>query len=171
MTPAAFKIQPARCLRVISQLMAAFAGILVGGSAFGTPANKAALEKHYDRFLARSLNRCTTCHLPSDRKAPESLAEFPHNPYGARLRLLREELSAAGQNADLDARLSRIATEDTDGDQVSNETELLLGHNPGDGKDTPGPGQLAQSRQRQSEFGTFLNTYRWQPFQAPPLPP
>lgn len=170
MTPAAHKIQPAICLRVISQLMAAFAGILVGGSAFGTPANKAALEKHYDRFLARSLNRCTTCHLPSDRKAPESLAEFPHNPYGARLRSLREELSAAGQNADLDARLSRIATEDADGDHISNETELLLGHNPGDVHDTPSPGQLAEAHQRQSEFSAFLTTYRWQPFQAPPRP-
>lgn len=43
----------------------------------GTPANKAALEKHYDRFLARNLARCATCHLPSENKNPESLDEFP----------------------------------------------------------------------------------------------
>src|SRR5258705_9421602 len=37
--------------------------------ALGTPANKAALDRHYDRFLAKELNRCTTCHLPSPNKA------------------------------------------------------------------------------------------------------
>ena len=46
-------------------------------SAMATPANKAALEKHYDKFLAKNLARCTTCHLPSDNKNPESLDEFP----------------------------------------------------------------------------------------------
>jgi hypothetical protein len=39
-----------------------------GGAAFATPANRAALEHHYDRFLAKELNRCTTCHLPSARR-------------------------------------------------------------------------------------------------------
>src|SRR5262245_22899446 len=61
--------------------------LLISAGADATPANKAAFEKHYDRFLARELNRCTTCHLPSDKKAPESLQEFPHNPFGHRLRL------------------------------------------------------------------------------------
>ena len=43
-----------------------------------TPANKAALEKHYDKFLVKNLARCTTCHLPSENKNPESLEDFPN---------------------------------------------------------------------------------------------
>jgi len=60
--------------------------LLLAHAASATPANKAALEKHYDKFLTRELARCTTCHLPSDNKNPESLDEFPHNPFGVRLR-------------------------------------------------------------------------------------
>src|SRR5262245_47775843 len=97
-----------------------------------TPANKAALVSHYDNFLSDSLARCTTCHLPSDRKNPQSLDEFPHNPFGRRLRILREEWSAAGKSSKLSSRLDWIASEDSDGDGTANETELLLGHNPGD---------------------------------------
>src|SRR5436189_232164 len=41
-----------------------------------TPANKAALDRHFDRFLAKNLNACTTCHLPSDKKDPQNLDEF-----------------------------------------------------------------------------------------------
>ena len=102
-----------------------------------TPANKTALARHFDRFLAKELNRCTTCHLPSDKKSPETLAEFPHNPFGDRLRLLGEELGRAGAKKDIPTRLARIAREDADGDGTDNETELLVGHNPGDAKDTP----------------------------------
>ena len=67
----------------------AFIGALLALSVVisrATPANKAALEKHYDKFLSKNLARCTTCHLPSDNKNPESLDEFPHNPFGERLR-------------------------------------------------------------------------------------
>src|SRR6187549_2152220 len=63
--------------------------------ASATPANKAALDKHYDRFLARSLSRCTTCHLPSENKNPENLEQFPHNPFGDRLRAIRKDLPQA----------------------------------------------------------------------------
>ena len=41
-----------------------------------TPPNKAALERHYDKFLAKDLARCTTCHWPSENKNPESVDEF-----------------------------------------------------------------------------------------------
>ena len=60
-----------------------------------TPVNKAGLERHYDKFLGAGLNRCTTCHQPSDKKDPQSLDEFPHNVFGDRLRKLGEELEAA----------------------------------------------------------------------------
>src|SRR5262245_43949634 len=100
-------------------------------TALATPANKTALAKHFDRFLVKELNRCTTCHLPSDKKSPETLAEFPHNPFGDRLRVLGEEPTRSGAKLSLPTRLARIAREDADGDGTDNETELLLGHNPG----------------------------------------
>src|SRR5687768_12997372 len=108
-----------------------------------TPANKAALQKHYDRFLFSDLNRCTTCHLPSDKKNPESLDEFPHNPFGHRLRLLRQELEKNDEPHSIAIRLTKVAPEDADSDGVPNETEILLGHNPGDPKDLPNLQKLA----------------------------
>ena len=30
------------------------------------------MERYYDRYLPKRLNACTTCHLPSDNKSPES---------------------------------------------------------------------------------------------------
>ncbi len=136
---------------------------LVDSSA--TPANKSALEKHYDRFLAKELNRCTTCHLPSDKKTPASLDEFPHNAFGHRLRLLGEELAKAGAKKDIPARLAQAAQEDADGDGVANETEILLGHNPGDPKDTPDAKELNEVGPRQAEWSKFFSSYRWQPFE------
>lgn len=136
----------------------------------GTPANRAALEKHYDRFLTKELNRCTTCHLPSEIKSPESLDDFPHNPFGHRLRVLGQQLGQAGQKHDLPTRLAMVATEDSDGDKVDNETEILLGHNPGNANDTP---KETTIEARRAEFARFLASYRWQPFepvQRPPVP-
>jgi hypothetical protein len=138
---------------------------LAGIHAGATPANKSALEKHYDRFLARELDHCTTCHLPSEKKAPESLDEFPHNPFGHRLRLLGEELAKAGAKKDIPSRLARVAREDADGDGAENEIEILLGHNPGDPKDTPTAEELAGVAPRQSEWARYLRSYRWQPFE------
>src|SRR5206468_6531817 len=88
-----------------------------------TPANRAALEKHYDRFLAKGLDKCRTCHLPSENRAPENLQEFPHNPFGDRLRVVGERLAQQGLKSDLSSRLGIVAKEDADGDGVDNETE------------------------------------------------
>jgi hypothetical protein len=141
--------------------------------AFATPANKAALDRHYDRFLAKELNRCTTCHLPSDNKSPQSLDEFPHNPFGARLRALGIELTQAGKAKDIPARLAAISEEDSDGDGVANQIELLLGHNPGDAADKPSAKERREAGSRRAEFDKFLAGYRWRPFepvQRPPVP-
>jgi len=138
-------------------------------SASGTPANKAALDKHYDRFLAKGLSRCTTCHLPSENKNPESLEEFPHNPFGDRLRAIRKELPQAER--DIPARLQRVATEDSDGDGVANEVEILLGRNPGNAEDKPDAKEREAARARTAEFAKFLASYRWQPFDAVKRPP
>src|SRR5256885_15754159 len=70
-------------------------------AAQATPANKAALDRHFDRFLSKNLNACTTCHLPSDKKEPQNLDEFPHNPFGARLRAAKKELAAQAKPTDI----------------------------------------------------------------------
>jgi hypothetical protein len=134
-------------------------------AAIATPANKAALEKHYDRFLAKTLARCTTCHLPSDNKNPESLDEFPHNPFGARLRAAGQQLVADGKKKDIPTRLQLVAREDSDGDGVDNQTELLLGYNPGDANSLPAKKELADAQRKRAEFDKYLASYRWQPFE------
>ncbi|HEY6168290.1 MAG TPA: DUF1549 domain-containing protein, partial [Verrucomicrobiae bacterium] len=135
-------------------------------TAVATPANKTALVKHYDRFLAKSLNNCSTCHLPSDKKNPESLEEFPHNPFGDRLRKVGEEAEKSGKKMDIPHRLAQIAKEDADGDGVDNETELLLGHNPGNAKDTPAKKELADGKKKVAEWTKVLASYRWKPFET-----
>src|SRR6185295_17527585 len=112
------------------------------------------------------LNKCTTCHLSSENKNPESLDEFPHNPFGARLRLVGKELAAEGKKKDIPARLAVVAQEDSDGDGVANLTELLLGHAPGDSADKPGEKELADAKRVHTEFDKFLASYRWKPFEA-----
>lgn len=135
-------------------------------TAGATPANKAALVKHYDKFLPKALNACTTCHLPSDNKHPETLADFPHNPFGDRLRKLGEEAAKAGKKLDIPHRLADVSKEDTDGDGVNNETELLLGHQPGNAKDTPTKKELADDKKKLADWTKVLASYRWKPFEA-----
>ncbi len=160
-------------LRVATHALCALALWVPVLEVFATPANKAALDRHYDRFLAKELNRCTTCHLPSANKSPQSLDEFPHNPFGARLRALGIELAKAGKAKDIPARLAAVAEEDSDGDGVANQTELLLGHNPGDATDKPSARERREAGSRRAEFDKFLAGYRWRPFepvQRPPVP-
>src|SRR6266566_7610843 len=111
-------------------------------TARATPANRTALDRHFDRFLPKKLNACTTCHLPSDKKDPQNLDEFPHNPFGARLRAAKKELAAQNKPTDIPARIALIANEDSDSDGVDNLTELLLGHGPGDKADAPTSAEL-----------------------------
>jgi hypothetical protein len=140
------------------------------GTALATPANKAAFERHFDRFLAKSLAACTTCHLPSDNKNPESLEEFPHNPFGDAVRKAGRHLLAEGKRRDMESRLLRIAADDSDGDGVDNQTEILLGHRPGDASDHPTPAELATIAPRRDAFATFLKSYKWRPFEPATRP-
>jgi hypothetical protein len=145
--------------------------LLLAISAHATPANKAALDRHFDRFLPKNLNACTTCHLPSDKKDPQSLDEFPHNPFGVRLKAEKKELAAAGKPTDIPARISAIASEDSDGDGVDNLTEILLGHGPGDPNDKPTAAELTNAPAKLAEFSKFLSSYRWRPFEPVIRPP
>ena len=152
-------------LRPVAQIAFVLIGcamLVSARNSFATPANKAALKRHYDTFLSESLNRCTTCHLPSDKKNPESLDEFPHNEFGKQLR----SLAATIDSKNIPTRLKAASAEDADGDGVKNEDEILLGHNPGDSKDTPTAAALESLPARAREFAQFLNSYRWEPFRS-----
>ena len=140
--------------------------------AHATPANKAALVRYYGRFLPRRLDSCSACHLPANSNSmPTSLKEFPHNPFGKRLREVGLELVKQGKKADIAARLRAIAKEDSDGDGVGNEAELLLGHAPGDSADRPSASEMLVMQSKQLEFARYLSAYRWQPFEAVKRPP
>src|SRR5215203_6086947 len=100
-----------------------FLSLLVPWGGWATPANRAAFSQHYDRFLARKLNQCTTCHQPSARENPATLDEFPHNPFGAQLRHANTNSPGATEPTDLVTRLAAVASLDADHDGVPNEIE------------------------------------------------
>jgi hypothetical protein len=151
-------------VRVTRYFVLMLAGFAWAAALRATPANKAALQRHFGPFLGKGLDRCTTCHLPSSNKSPESLDEFPHNPFGARLRAL-------GKSKSIGERVALIGKEDSDRDGVANEIELLLGHNPGDAEDVPTKKEVAGIAAQQGEFRKFLASYQWRPFDAVKQPP
>src|SRR5439155_10685396 len=135
----------------VTRLSSIFVLILAWTSASATPANKAALVKYYGQYLPTNLNSCTTCHLPAKLDhPPENLDEFPHNPFGKRLRSLGKQLMEQGKSKDIPTRLQLIAKEDADADDISNAAELLLGHGPGDANDKPSKQDLASLARRQA---------------------
>ncbi len=130
------------------------------------PMHLKSLGEHYGTFLAGRLNQCGTCHLPSTTgKAPESLADLPHNPFGKRLAAVLEELRQAGKATDFSTRLRAVGGQDSDGDGVPNRTEILTGHRPGDPTDRPSPKELAGYGKTMTRFAAYASTYRWRPFQ------
>src|SRR4051812_43301174 len=116
--------------------------LVAATGARATPANRAGMERHFGEFLAKNLRNCSVCHLPSDKKDPETLEEFPHNPFGEALRKAGSQLRSEGKKREMPARLAIVAEQDSDGDGVANLSELLLGHNPGDAKDKPTDAEL-----------------------------
>lgn len=145
-------------------------GISLSSHANATPANRAAFSSHFGTFLARKLDNCATCHqdshAPHTTALPSTLAEFPHNRFGARLRTLGEDLHKAGKKADIPRRIELTANEDSDHDGVDNLTEILLGHNPGDPNDKPSAVEIALAGSKKAAFARYLASYRWQPFES-----
>jgi len=164
MTPRFARATAAKTSSVSTSLFVVLLLLLSLCTGRSTPANKSALEKHFGSFLPKEASRCTTCHLPSDKKLPETLDEFPHNAFGDRLRSVRNGAGRSGQKQDIATALALVANEDADHDGVANEIEILLGRNPGDAKDTPDDNALRQAPIRQKEFAAFLASYRWEPF-------
>src|SRR5688500_2741922 len=89
----------------VSRVAAVAASVLFALGAEGTPANKAALERHFGKFLAKGLQSCATCHLPATGKDPESLEDIPHNTFGEALAKAGRQLRREGRKRDIEARL------------------------------------------------------------------
>jgi hypothetical protein len=135
-------------------------------SAEARPPYKRAIADHYGKFLSKKLNDCRTCHLPeAEAKALKLPGEKPHNVFGARLKVVRQELKKAGKPSSIENALDAIENEDADGDGVSNLVELLTGHFPGDKNDRPTELELAKSKALVIEYTKFKSGYPWRPFE------
>ncbi len=149
--------------------------VLTGGQSTlrATPANKSALEKQLGPLLVDTMQNCAICHTHDHGTGLESLEEFPHNPFGERIRTAKSELKKAGKPSQIADRLALIASEDTDGDGIANLDELLLGHQPGKKSDRPDAAELKQLDARHRRYAEFQKRYPWQPFQpvTRPAPP
>ncbi len=146
--------------------------LLLGASAWAKPAHKKALADFLGPRLAPRLNDCRTCHLPDAPGGVEG-SDKPHNPFGARLAAVRDELKKAGKKSDIADRIRAIANEDSDGDGVPNLLELLAGHNPGDKADRPSAAELDKALQVQTAFLKEIESRSWsafEPVRRPPLP-
>src|SRR5437868_12057402 len=136
--------------------------LVVATSISARPVHKRALADYFGPFLAAKLNDCRTCHLPDNKNEGDADAtEKPHNPFGARLAAVKQELKKAGKGTTIAERLEAIADEDSDGDGVSNLLELLSGHFPGDPDDKPTAAELARTRDTLAAFRKSKNAYAW----------
>jgi len=130
-------------------------------SVWATPANKSALARHLGQFLPTKLNSCAICHVRANAQGAESLDDFPHNAFGHRLRGLGDKLSLA-------ERFEKIAGEDSDGDGMSNLSELLAGSSPGNADHFAKAEAPLMAR-----YIEFRRRYAWRPFakiRRPPVP-
>jgi hypothetical protein len=146
-------------------LLAGTLFLAVPQSAQARPAHKRALADYMGPYLSQQLNDCRTCHVPDTGKAdPLADDDKPHNPFGARLKEIKRELSKAGKSTSIAARLQAIAEEDSDGDGVPNLLELITGHNPGDPNDKPTDAEITAGRKKLAEFLKYKSAYPWTPF-------
>ncbi|RLT12529.1 MAG: DUF1553 domain-containing protein [Planctomycetota bacterium] len=141
-------------LRGIISLASFFAMLM---PAVANPAHKAGMIDRYGRLLAKSSASCKTCHvLDPGISLPTRLSDIPHNAFGLRL--------ANWPKLEIEKRLANIAREDTDGDGVSNELELLTGTNPGEKTSTPTQTQQSDGAIKQLLLAYRLADYAFRPF-------
>ena len=135
--------------------------------ALARPAHKKAFADYLGPYLTAQLNDCRTCHVPDAGKTdPLGGDDKPHNPFGARLKAVKHELSKAGKSTSIAARIEAIAEEDSDGDGVPNLLELITGHNPGDPTDKPTDAEITAGRKKLAEFLKSKSSYHWTPFET-----
>jgi hypothetical protein len=149
--------------------------LLVAAPLSARPPHKKALADHFGPLLPLPLIDCRTCHEPAPPASPpDALVEDrPHNPFGARLKAIKEDLRQAGKKTDIPTRLESIAEEDADRDGTPNLIELLLGHNPGEAADKPSATELNDGAKKLAAYRDAQKSYRWRPFdvvQRPAIP-
>ena len=147
--------------RHLTVLLLAIASLAIATSpASATRINKARTARYLGSHLPLRLNNCQLCHTSANAHGAQSLDEFPHNPFGDRLRQLTND-----KQSTIEDRLAQIIDEDADGDGVSNLDEILAGTFPGNPKDTPKSLDTEQQSQRRQAYMEHTGRYRWRPFQ------
>ena len=137
--------------KFLKSILAAAIAICSAGPTLASPAHKAALIDRYGRLLPKASASCITCHTSDPGiHMPTRLADIPHNAFGARL--------AALGSSDIETRLAKIASEDTDHDGTSNELELLAGTNPANASERPTPTQRTDAALKQLPLSCLLYT-------------
>jgi hypothetical protein len=137
-------------------IVIAILALLGTSSLLATPANKRALERHFGNLLPKNLNSCATCHVHAEAHGAETLKEFPHNLFGARLRALSHKTR-------INDRLSTVTDEDSDADGSSDLIEILAGTAPGDAKQKPHLTSAALAT-LSARYEKLRNQYEWAPF-------
>ncbi len=166
---------PSRGIRRVLPFALAFLLLAMQPALQARPRFKENLKKHYGDLLAHSLQDCTTCHLAKAQVADAAVFETkpPHNPFGARLKALGEELKAHGEPSGIIPRLRAAAAEDSDGDGTPNEIEILAGRRPGDESDAPSSDEVRAAAEKLRAFQRDQPSYPWEPFRpvVRPAPP
>ena len=122
---------------------------LAAPAAHARPPYKKALADFLGLPADSKLNDCRTCHVPSTGdESPDG--PKPHNPFGARLKAVKDELKRAGRKTDIVSRIIAIADEDSDSDGVPNLLELAKGHAPGEPEPKPTAAEAAEGRKAET---------------------
>ncbi len=132
------------------------------------PPYKHGLKKLYGARLNSNLHQCSTCHVTRDEvPANEDFDEEnpPHNVFGERLRALGDSIGEDEPGGDILSRLRRIVDEDSDGDGIANELEILAGKHPGRAQSRPDEQELLAARSALEARAREATGYAWEPFQ------
>ena len=96
---------------------------------------------------------------------------FPvHRPSQGSQHAFGARLATLG-SSDIETRLAKIASEDTDLDGTSNELELLAGTNPAKASERPTPAQRTDAALKQLPLSYRTSGYTYRPFKAVPSLP
>jgi hypothetical protein len=158
--------------RILAAASLVFALVLLAPAfAHARPPYKKALADFLGLDANSKLNDCRTCHVPETPDMPEGVK--PHNPFGARLKAVKDELKKAGRKTDIVSRILAVADEDSDGDGVPNLLELAMGRYPGEPDAKPTAAEAADGRKKVAALLKANGAYAWTPYEKvvrPPVP-
>ena len=138
---------------------------LAAPAAHARPPYKKALADFLGLDATSRLNDCRTCHVSPKADEPPILGEPPHNPFGVRLKAVKDELKKAGRKTDIVSRILAVADEDSDGDGVPNLLELVMGRSPGEPEPKPTAAEAAAGRKKLTALLQVNGGYPWTPYE------